>query len=105
MSGLVSAGTDLEEHERDDGGRARGDVRGEVERAEDGRRAEEGGEEREDGEEVQLRDEHHLRWVQVVPVPQLVRCVLSVLAGGAEGPGEKGAHRGRPRPRRPSSVE
>ena len=36
----------------------------------------EGWEERKDGEDVQLGDCHHLCGVEVVPVPQLVRCVI-----------------------------
>lgn len=45
----------LEEEERDDGGRARGDVSREVEDAEHRWRVQERREEREDGEEMQLR--------------------------------------------------
>lgn len=35
----------------------------------------EGGEQREDGKYVQLGDSHHLGRVEIVPVPQLVRCI------------------------------
>ena len=34
------------------------------------------GEESKDGEDVELRDGHHLWWVEVVPMPEFVRWLI-----------------------------
>ena len=73
--------TNLEQQKRDDSRWLCGHCLGKVERAEKRRRVKKSGEESEDGEDVELRDGHHLCRVEVVPMPEFVRCVKWVRIG------------------------